>query len=668
MKKIVCLLLCVMMLVPNAVFANASTLESLTLSVKERIEIPSELTKFTSNIRTLTDSGTSYVLSWTNEDYDKQIEVTVNEHGDITRYYTYDYNDERIDSGMAKFEKTYFIKTAKLFVEKVNPSWVSELDFDVDVDLSNLYSETVSVDLYRNVNGLPFCNNYVGISINKYTGEIERFYSNWTYAENISDVNEVLPEADLKKVFEEKSGVVLKYMTKADSDNAILVYVPKDSSIIINAITGEVEEPEELYFGDMKESVGSNSAMRDETGSGGLTKEELAEISRMDNLISQDKAEKIANSLENTYIANLKLTNIEYIKRNEGEDFKYIVGMSFEGEDSYANVTLDAENGELISMYAYGNTTKSGGKISADKLRQNADKFISKYASDVASKTNVFDETSPRFKYSQSVDGIEYASNNISVTVDEYTGKITRFSKNWDDKVTFESTDGILTNEDALSVLYEKIGFKTYYFNTKDGAKIGYSLNENIPYYIDAKSGEILSYNLEEYVPDDKILGTASDLEGHYAKEYIDALMENGIIKYEETFRPDDTVTVKEALEFLVCLERGYVPYDRENYMYVNLAKEIFDGEEYDENAIITREETAKYIIKASTDYEEIAKMKIFDSGFNDRANISEGYEGYVAILKGMGVVQGDELGNFNPSNEISRADFSILLYKLLNK
>ena len=59
--------------------------------------------------------------------------------------------------------------------------------------------------------------------------------------------------------------------------------------------------------------------------------------------------------------------------------------------------------------------------------------------------------------------------------------------------------------------------------------------------------------------------------------------------------------------------------------------------------------------------------MKIFDSGFNDRALISDGFEGYVAILKGMGVVQGDEMGNFNPVNEISRADFSILLYKLLN-
>lgn len=668
MKKIICLLMCVMMLVPNMALANASTLENLTLSVKERIEIPADLTKFTSNVRTSVATGTSYVLSWTNEDNDKQIEVTVNEYGDITRYYIYDYTDRRSESGMSKFDKAYFTETAKAFIEKVNPSWVSDLDFGVDVDLSNLYSETVNVDVYRMVNGLPFCGNYASVSINKYTGEIERFYSNWTYADAVPDVSDILPEEELKNAFEENSGLVLKYMTKSDSENAILVYVPKDSSIVINAITGEVEKPEELYYGDMKESIGSNSTMRDEVASGGLTKEELEEISRMDNLISSDKAEKIANSLENTNIKNLKLTNTEYIKRKDGEDFKYIVSMSFEGEDSYANVTLDAEDGELISMYSYSNDTKSDEKISADKLRENADKFVSKYATDVANIVDVFEETSPRFKYSHSVNGIEYASNNVSVTVSEYTGKITRFSKVWNDNVTFANVDGVITNEDALSILYDKIGFEKYYFNTKEGIKIGYALNDDMPYYIDAESGKILSYNLEEYVSDDKVTGTSTDLDGHYAKEYIDALMENGIIKYEETFRPDDKVTVKEALEFLNCLDRGYIPYDKASYMYVNLAETIFGTDEYDENAIVTRQDAAKYIIKARYDYDEIAQMKIFDSGFNDRLSISDGYEGYVAILRGMGIVQGDELGNFNPADEVSRADFAILMHKLLNK
>lgn len=668
MKRIICLLLCVMMLVPNIVFAKTSLLEEITLSVKQRVDIPSELTKFSSNIRTYEGDGMSYVLSWTNEEGDKNIEITVNDHGDITRYFAFDRMAVRNDVGMSKFEKAYFVDTAKAFIEKINPSWIADLNFNVEVNLAYLYSETVDVEFYREINGIRFCDNYVSVSINKYTGDVVRFYSNWTYADTIPDVSDILPEEELKKAFEEKSGLVLKYMTKSDSTEAILVYVPKNSSIIINAITGEEVHSSDLYYGNMKETVGSNAAMRDEVAAEGLTKEEISEIARMDNLISNDKAKSIAISLENTNIKNLKLTNTEYIRKKDGEDYKYIVSMSFEGENSYASVTLDAKDGSLLSMYSYEGINNTNKKISNKKIRQNADKFISKYAPDIADKVDVFEETESRIKYSQSVNGIEYASNNAYVTVNEYTGNITQYSKVWNDKITFESAVGIASNEDALLVLYDKIGFEKYYLNTNDGVKIGFRLNNTIPHYIDANELSILSHNLDEYAPEIKTYGTSTDLEGHYAKEYIVALMENGIIKYEETFRPDDKVTVKEALEFLNCLDSGYVPYDKANYAYISLAKRIFGDNEYDENALVTRENAAKFIVKARSDYGEIAEMRIFDSEFNDRERISEGYEGYVAILRGMGVVQGDELGNFNPLNEISRADFSILLYKILNK
>ena len=666
MKKIICLLLVIMMLVPNVVLA--SSLEDVTLSVKERIDIPSELTKFSSNIRTYEGAGTSYTLSWTNEESDKNIEITVNERGDITRYYIYDRSAIRNDVGMSKFEKSYFVDTAKAFIEKINPSWIDDLNFDTEVNLSYLYSETVDVEFYREINGLRFCDNYASVSINKYTGDVVRFYSNWTYADAIPDTEKMLSDDELKKVFEEKSGLALKYMAKRDSTEAILVYVPKNSSLILDAITGEEITLSELYYGNMKETVGSNSAMRDEAVSEGLTKEELEEIARMDSLISIDKAKSIASSIENTNIKKLKLTNTEYIKRKDGEDYKYVLSMSFEGENSYASITLDAKDGSLLSLYSYEDISKTDKKISNEKLRQHADKFISKYAPDIADKVDVFEETSPRFKYSESVNGVEYASNNAYVTVNEYTGNITQYSRVWNDNVTFESIDGIASNEDALSVLYDKIGFDKYYLNTNDGVKIGFRLNNNIPHYIDANELEILSHNLEKYAPESKTYGTAIDLEGHYAKKYIDALMENGIIKYEETFRPDDTVTVKEALEFLNCLDGGYVPYDKANYMYIDLSKRIFGDNEYDENALVTREHAAKFIVKARSDYGEIAEMKIFDSGFDDRERISDGYEGYVAILKGMGIIQGDEMGCFNPLNEITRADFSILLYKILNK
>ena len=62
---------------------------------------------------------------------------------------------------------------------------------------------------------------------------------------------------------------------------------------------------------------------------------------------------------------------------------------------------------------------------------------------------------------------------------------------------------------------------------------------------------------------------------------------------------------------------------------------------------------------------EKIAELEdIFVSVFSD---VSEN-KGYVAILSAMNVINGDELGNFNPSMNLSRADAAIMLYNYLSK
>ena len=42
--------------------------------------------------------------------------------------------------------------------------------------------------------------------------------------------------------------------------------------------------------------------------------------------------------------------------------------------------------------------------------------------------------------------------------------------------------------------------------------------------------------------------------------------------------------------------------------------------------------------------------------------------KGYTAILSGMNVIKGDEYGNFNPSQNLSRADAAIMIYNYLSK
>ena len=58
----------------------------------------------------------------------------------------------------------------------------------------------------------------------------------------------------------------------------------------------------------------------------------------------------------------------------------------------------------------------------------------------------------------------------------------------------------------------------------------------------------------------------------------------------------------------------------------------------------------------------------IFRCGFTDDDMIPEADEGYVAIAKGLGVVQGDAAGAFRPLDGASRQELALMLYRYLSR
>ena len=89
----------------------------------------------------------------------------------------------------------------------------------------------------------------------------------------------------------------------------------------------------------------------------------------------------------------------------------------------------------------------------------------------------------------------------------------------------------------------------------------------------------------------------------------------------------------------------------------------IIDKDEVDYNALITRSKASEYLVNAMG-YKKIAKAEnIFNCPFGD---VKEN-KGSITILYGIGVVAGDEAGNFNPNQNLSRADSMIILYNYLS-
>ena len=99
--------------------------------------------------------------------------------------------------------------------------------------------------------------------------------------------------------------------------------------------------------------------------------------------------------------------------------------------------------------------------------------------------------------------------------------------------------------------------------------------------------------------------------------------------------------------------------------MYRNSTQNsIISEDERDDDAEVTREEAAVYMIRA-IGAENYAKYNdIYVTPFND---VTEN-KGYIALLSAMGVLSGDGNGNFNPNREMTRAESIIMIYNYLTK
>lgn len=165
-----------------------------------------------------------------------------------------------------------------------------------------------------------------------------------------------------------------------------------------------------------------------------------------------------------------------------------------------------------------------------------------------------------------------------------------------------------------------------------------------------------------------------ADVANHWAKEYILALSEKGIVSKAENFRPDDSISRAEVLAMLfrssgATLSKyngSYGDVKAEDWFadYIQTALDagvISSAENFRPNDSITREETAKMIanmLNLAAEQEAV---------FNDRGLVSAWATGYVDAVCEAGIFKGDENGNFNPQGMLKRAETATVIYRLLN-
>lgn len=167
-----------------------------------------------------------------------------------------------------------------------------------------------------------------------------------------------------------------------------------------------------------------------------------------------------------------------------------------------------------------------------------------------------------------------------------------------------------------------------------------------------------------------------------WSKPYIEALYARNIVggKAEGIFAPEDNITREEFVKLIVELfdlkdetavtTFADVPEDAWYYPYVASAQKYglvngISSAEFGVGANIKRQDMAKIINEVLT-RKGVTAQSADPSVFGDYAVISEYAQSHVLSVYGMGIVSGDDKGNFNPAQSATRGESAKMIYGVL--
>lgn len=651
MKKMAVFIAICMLLSCMTVFAYDSNMQSVLVSVKDRLGIGDEYPEFTSSAGE-NNNRTVYSFDWNDNEHFKYLNVSVTQSGIIESIYKSFYGETSVRRGktIPKISSDDAKQLAVDFNTRINPAVCSEYSFE---DSTDLRGDTYYVHAVRIANNIKTADELT-VSVNGINGEINMYSLSYTENAVFPSPQKVITADKAENAL--KNGALEKnYRVFAGEKEARIVYVPTDFDKV-DAFSGE--KFEYIYTkGPMPENDSMSFSSKQAEGGGGarLSDAELKELENIEGLISFDEAEKRVKSIAEFGVEGLKRENASLGKDSD----KYYINLYLKGDMLYAHTTVDAKTGMVLSFRSYG-----------DKKTETEfdDSFITKYYADYAAQTVLKNNRRIRL-----VNGILFPADRIMARKDKESGRITTFEMRFTDNITFEKNEGIISDDEAYNVLFEKCGPKLkYVWNSgKNEANLIYALDNVWFSGIEGKSGKTLDYSGKVTESGSAITYRYTDVTGHYAENAIKILAEIGIGFEGGLFKPDEIITQKDFLSLLSQSIFEYVIYDGAR---IDASKTALYGanrlemKDYKEDEPLSREKAVKYLVKALGNYADAAEIPgIFTTGFYDEAEIDPSLIGYVAVAKGIGAVSGSQ-GLFSPKTNITRAEAAQMIYNYLKK
>ena len=699
---------------PTTKDTSDKALEKAIKAVKEKITIPKEYSQFDYYFSGSSSYGDSYWnLTWRNPSNSSYIQVNCDSDYHITYYSKYDYTEN--SGNVPVYLKKELKEKADEFIKKIAPVVAPKLEYK-DANYENIYSGSYVYNYTRIENGISFPDNSVSVWVDSVTGEVKSARISWLYDITIPSSDATISKDKATEILKNNMKMKLAYrmnyyriydsITNNNVKKAFLVYEPDTSYISVDAKTGKVYLTNSEWV--QKEAgngaVKFDSAVAEEKAKEAdqLTVEEMKKIAELEKLISKDKAIELVTGNKSLYIDKNMMTYTANLNKSysyDGSDSSYVWNIElrdarpvdYEKDTdyyrAYASATVDAKTGKILSFYAslksnYDDKTGKWNQVKInydrEKGRTILEKFLKSQVSSRFNKTKLVSqnddyiayykgENTPiyggfSYQYNRFNEGVEFVYNGIYGSVDGVTGKIYSYHTNWDDNIKFESTSGAMSADKALEKYLSKDGFQLKYevnvVNSYDPNYVGndkyYESSEaydikyevRLVYRPDVNPSDISPFTGEQLNNDGTVYQVKkpyvySDITDTPENKEILLLADMNIGFEGGMFYPGKDITVSEFNSLLSQI--GYYYNNNETTTVVDLP--------------ITREEIAFNLIDR-LGLKKIAGLQgIYTTGYNDEYNISKQYLGAVALAKGYGIMDAKSGNQFNPKDNVTRAE-----------
>lgn len=658
--------------------SDSKDLEKAIMAVKNVVNIPSDYKEFNYSSSQYEKDGSTvsvWYLNWNKEDNSAGISITVDKNGYLISFQKY---IDQQNEGLGNITREAGKITALNFLTKARPDIAGNMRLVENTDYSNTYRHYYSYRLYNNDVAVNFVQ--LSIEVDKYTGEVVSF--NGLEPEiklsTLPSKSGVIEFDKAKKAYLDNIGIKLRYYSDYDYKKKTLTIFPAYSAVdvgskAIDAKSGEVVTLYQDYYGYDMGGMGGYPKMANESASAqnALTKEELAAINNVSDLMSKEKAESILRNLVSGITSDMKVTNAS-LSKNYIEPNKYIWEIGFDG----AYGMINAKTGELVSFYIYKEDSRKGNAgISEAKAKEKAEQYIKQIAAEKFQQSKYNENngyigiyrdsaeiTEYSFNYYRQVNGIDFTSNSFTVTVNKDSGMITQYNCNWYDDVTFPNIDKVISEEAAFEIISKTGNFGLIYKKVDKGdIALVYDFVDPIGgFLIDPINGTKIGWDGKPFK--EMSMPEYSDIKGHWCETTVNKLLENGYYLKGEKFNPNHKITQLNFLRYLYAPMQSY--YDDEEFYKMLINDKIVMENEKAPNTELTRQDAAKFIVRYLGQGKTAEHPEIFINPYKDK--ITASYKGYAAVSYGLKIIQGDSKGRFNGTKILTNAEAASLIYKTL--